>query len=85
MAGELVAEGTSIAAPVVVPSDGRAIAPPGVRARQNALAAAAAGLASAIAPPDEELKLTALASDAAGSLRSPAALLMMRRRLTPAR
>ena len=35
--------------------------------------------------PNEELKLTALASDAAGSLRSPAALLMVRRSLTPAR
>ena len=35
--------------------------------------------------PDEELKLTALASVAAGSLRSPAALLMVRRSLTPAR
>ena len=34
---------------------------------------------------NEELKLTALASDAAGSLRSPAALLMVRRSLTPAR
>jgi len=34
---------------------------------------------------NEELKLTALASEAAGSLRSPAALFMMRRSLTPAR
>jgi hypothetical protein len=34
---------------------------------------------------NEELKLTALASDAAGSLRSPAALLMVRRSLTLAR
>jgi hypothetical protein len=40
---------------------------------------------SAIAPPNEELKLSALASDAAGSLRSPAALFMVRRSLTPAR
>jgi hypothetical protein len=32
-----------------------------------------------------ELKSTALASEAAGSLRSPAALLMVRRGLTPAR
>ena len=37
------------------------------------------------APPNEELKLSALASEAAGSLRSPAALLMARRSLTPAR
>ena len=37
------------------------------------------------APPNEELKPTALAADAAGSLRSPAALLMVRRSLTPAR
>lgn len=34
---------------------------------------------------NEELVLTALAPDAAGSLRSPAALLMVRRSLTPAR
>ena len=34
---------------------------------------------------NEELKLTGLASVAAGSLRSPAALLMVRRSLTPAR
>ena len=32
-------------------------------------------------PSNEELKLTALALDAAGSLRSPAALLMVRRSL----
>jgi hypothetical protein len=32
-----------------------------------------------VAPPNEELKLPALASEAAGSLRSPAALLMVRR------
>jgi hypothetical protein len=35
--------------------------------------------------PNVEFKLTALASDAAGSLRSQAALLMVRRSLTPAR
>ena len=34
---------------------------------------------------NEELKLPALASEAAGSLRSPAALLLVRRGLTPAR
>ena len=34
---------------------------------------------------NEELKLPAPASDAAGSLRSPAAFLMVRRSLTPAR
>lgn len=35
--------------------------------------------------PNEELKLTALAPVAAGSLRSPAALSMVRRSVTPAR
>lgn len=35
--------------------------------------------------PNVELKPTALASEAAGSLRSLAALLMVRRSLTPAR
>ena len=34
---------------------------------------------------NEELKPTALTLEAAGSLRSPAALLMARRGLTPAR
>jgi len=36
-------------------------------------------------PSNEELKPTALRSEAAGSLRSPAALFMVRRGLTPAR
>ena len=38
-----------------------------------------------IRTPNEELKLAARALEAAGSLRSPAALLMLRRSLTPAR
>ena len=34
---------------------------------------------SVASPPDEEWALTALASDAAGSLRSPPALILVRR------
>ena len=36
-------------------------------------------------PPNEELKPTPQATEAAGSLRSPAALFVKRRGLTPAR
>jgi hypothetical protein len=50
-----------------------------------ALIASPEPLRSIYALPNEELKLTALASEAAGSPRSPAALLMVRRSLTPAR